>query len=262
MSHLDCKDKSSLCDAIKKYLGIQMGIFPLAIIGALALTAPAYANEATIRAMLASKIDGTIESVFKSRIFELYEVTVRTREGVEILYVNEKATLIFVGNIIDASTGQNLTQDRIRKLESIDFSTLPLQLVVTTIRGNGRRKIAIFSDPNCPYCKRFENDLARLNDLTVHIFMYPVIKPESVALTKSVWCSKDRTKAWNDLMLKEIRPAAPPDCDTPINKILELGKKLGATSTPTWFLENGERYKGAVPLQRIEQLLDTASPKR
>lgn len=239
-----------------------MRTFLAVVIGMAALAAPAYASEATIRAMLASKIDGVVESVTKSRISELYEVAVRTNEGAEILYVNEKASLIFIGNIIDANTSQNLTQNRIRKLESIDFSSLPLKLAVTTVRGNGKRKIAIFSDPNCPYCKRFENDLAKLTDLTIHIFMYPVIKPESVALTKSVWCSKDRVKAWNDLMLKEIRPTASSDCETPINEILELGKKLGATSTPTWFLENGERYKGAVPLQRIEQLLDNTRTQR
>ena len=84
-------------------------------------------------------------------------------------------------------------------------------------RGSGRREIAIFSDPNCPYCQHFESDLAKVDDITVHIFMYPVIRPDSVRLTKAVWCSKDRVKAWNDLMLKRIEPTAKPDCDTPVS---------------------------------------------
>lgn len=234
----------------------------LVVISMLTLVMPVHAGEAAIRAMLTSKIEGTIESIAKTRIAELYEVTMRSAQGFEILYVNESATLIFVGNMVDATTNQNLTQGRIRKLESISFDSLPLQWAITTARGSGQRKIAIFSDPNCPYCKRFEKDLAKLTDITIHIFMYPVIKQESVTLTRSVWCSKDRAKAWNELMQKDIRPTASPGCETPIEKIVELGKKLGATSTPTWFLANGERYKGVVPLQRVEQLLGVASTQQ
>ncbi|MBI2316813.1 MAG: DsbC family protein [Betaproteobacteria bacterium] len=119
----------------------------------------------------------------------------------------------------------------------------------------------VFSDPNCPFCKRFEVTLDKIDDVTVHIFLYPVIKPESVPLTKSVWCSKDRSKAWNDLMLRGIRPSASPDCNTPVEKLVALGRQLGATSTPTWFLANGERYKGALPLEQVRRLLDEASPR-
>lgn len=116
---------------------------------------------------------------------------------------------------------------------------------------------------SAPYCKRFEKDLAGLDDITVHIFLYPIIKPESVAQTKSVWCSKDRSQAWNDLMLRDIEPTAKPDCDTPVEKLVALGRKLGANSTPTWFLRNGERYQGALPVDEVTRLLDAASsPKR
>ena len=119
---------------------------------------------------------------------------------------------------------------------------------------------AIFSDPNCPYCKRFEEILAKLDDITVHVFPYAVITPESVRQAKSVWCSNDRSKAWNDLMFRRIEPRAATACDNPIEKLVELGRQLGATSTPTWFLENGERYSGAMPLEQVRALLDTASP--
>ena len=114
----------------------------------------------------------------------------------------------------------------------------------------------------CPYCKTFEKSLAALDDITVHILPYPVIRPESVALTKSVWCSKDRARAWNDLMLRDIPPSAKPDCDTPVEILVALGRKLGANSTPTWFLENGERHQGALPLDEVRRLLDVASPAK
>ena len=129
-------------------------------------------------------------------------------------------------------------------------------------RGSGRREIAIFSDPNCPYCQHFERDLAKVDDITVYIFMYPVIRPDSVRLTKAVWCSKDRAKAWNDLMLKRIEPTAKPDCDTPVEQLVALGHKLGAASTPTWFLRNGEMYKGAMPMDEVVPLLDATAARR
>lgn len=151
---------------------------------------------------------------------------------------------------------------RLRKLNTIEWTSLPFADAVTTKRGTGRRKIAVFSDPNCPYCKRFEKDLARLDDITVHVFLFPVIRPESVPLTKSVWCSRDRAKAWNDLMLRDIGPTAAPDCATPVEKLVALGRSLGASSTPTWFVETGERYSGAIPLEDARRILDTASPAK
>jgi len=224
----------------------------------------ACADEAAVRRMVQDKLrgDGAIESVQKAPWGDLYEVVVRGPDGVQVYYVDSTATIVITGQAIDAKTGRNLTEERQRKLSAIKWGSLPFEHAVTTVRGGGRRKIAIFSDPNCPYCKRFEKDLAKLDDITVHIFLYPVIKQESVAQTKSVWCSKDRAKAWNDLMLRDVRPSAKPDCDTPVEKLVALGRKLGANSTPTWFLENGERYQGAVPVEEVTRLLDAASPAK
>lgn len=224
----------------------------------------ASADEAAVRRMLQEKLrgGGTIESIQQARWGDLYEVVVRTPDGPVIYYVDAAASVIIAGEAIDAKTGRNLTQERQRKLSALKWNSLPFDDAVTTVRGNGRRKIAVFSDPNCPFCKRFEKDLAKLDDITIHIFLYPVIKPESVAQTKSVWCSKDRAKAWNDLMLRDIEPTAKPDCDTPVDKLVALGRKLGANSTPTWFVETGERYSGALPLEETTRLLDAASPVR
>ena len=222
------------------------------------------ADEAAVRRMMQDKLrgSGAVESVRKMPWGGLYEVVARGPDGPQIYYVDGDARVIIAGQAIDAKTGRNLTEERQRKLSAVSWSTLPLEHAITTVRGTGRRKIAVFSDPNCPFCKRFEKDLARLDHITVHILLYPVIKPESVPLTKSVWCSRDRAGAWNDLMLRDIQPTAKPDCDTPVEKLVALGRKLGANSTPTWFLENGERYQGALPLAEVTRLLDAASPPK
>ncbi|MGE0874841.1 MAG: DsbC family protein [Burkholderiales bacterium] len=222
-----------------------------------------YADEAAVRRMLQEKLRaGQLESVQKAPVSGLYEVVVRGPDGPRIYYVDSAATVIITGRVIDAKSGRDLTQERQRELTAIKWESLPFQWAITSIRGTGRRKIAILSDPNCPYCKRFEEDLAKLDDITIHILPWAVVKPESVRQAKAVWCSKDRARAWNDLMLRRIEPRAPTDCDNPIDKIIEIGHKLGASSTPTWFLETGERYSGAMPLEEVRQLLDRASPPK
>ena len=223
----------------------------------------ALADEAAVRRMVQDKLRGSgqIESVQKAPFADLYEVVVRAPDGLQLFYVDSRATVIIAGQAIDAKTGRNLTEERQRELSKVKWESLPFQWAITSKRGTGRRKIAILSDPNCPYCKRLEEDLAKLDDITVHIFPYAIIAPQSVRQAKSVWCSKDRVKAWNDLMFRRIEPQAAPDCDTPIEKLVELGRRLGANSTPTWFLETGARYSGALPLEDVRKLLDQASKK-
>lgn len=223
----------------------------------------AHADERAIRKVLEAKIpDGKVLSIRRLPYAGLYEVAVQRTDGTRVYYTDESAQVILAGaNVIESRTGRSLTEERLRQLTAIDWSKLPFQWAVTTRRGDGRRKIAIFSDPNCPYCRTFERDLARLDDITVHIFMYPVIKPESVRQTKSVWCSKDRARAWNDLMLRDIEPTASTECANPIEDLVALGKKLGATSTPTWFLPNGDKYQGALPMSGVISLLDATAQR-
>jgi thiol:disulfide interchange protein DsbC len=125
-----------------------------------------------------------------------------------------------------------------------------------------RRKVAVLSDPNCPYCKRLEEGLAALDDITVHILPYAILSPASVRQAKAVWCSKDRAKSWDDLMFRRIEPRPERDCDTPVEQLQDYGRRIGARATPTWFLESGERYSGALPLDEIRRLLDEASPAK
>ena len=235
----------------------------LAVLAAVASFAAA-ADEAAVRRMIQDKLPGAsqLESVRKAPWGALYEVVVRGPEGPQIYYVDEGANVIITGQAIDAKSGRNFTEERSRELNRVDWSSLPLHWAITSKRGSGRRKIAILSDPNCPYCKRFEEDLAKLDDITVHILPYAVLGPKSTQQAKSVWCSKDRVKAWNDLMFRRVEPQAAPDCDNPIDKLAQFGRSIGANATPTWFLENGERYSGAVPLDEVRRLLDLASPAK
>lgn len=222
--------------------------------------ATAAADEQVIRRVVGAKISGgSIVSVQKLSRGGLYEVTVQGAEGPVLLYTDAAAEVVLVGKLYDAATGVNMTEVRMRELSTIDWNSLPFQWALTMKRGGGRRQIAIFSDPNCPFCERFERDLARVDDITVHIFMYPIIKPVSVRQTKAVWCSRDRVKAWNDLMLERIEPVAEPDCENPIDELVALGRRLGAASTPTWFLQNGEMHAGAMRMADLIPLLDAAA---
>ena len=229
----------------------------------LALATVAAADEAAVRRMLQAKFgDAKVESVQKAPFGDLYEVVLRGPDGVQIFYVDDAASVIVAGQVFDAKSGRNLTEERSRRLSAVKWGSLPFDDAITIVRGNGRRKIAVFSDPNCPFCKRFEKDLASLDDSTVYIFLFPVIKPQSVAQTKAVWCSPDRAKAWRELMLNDVQPSAKPDCKTPVEKLVALGRSLGANATPTWFVETGERYSGALKLADIRKILDEASPPK
>ena len=167
------------------------------------------------------------------------------RVGDELLYTDEKVSYIFSGNVLDGRNMKNLTEERLQKLTAIKFEDLPFSQAFKVVRGNGRRQLAIFEDPNCGFCKRFEQDLAKLDDVTVHVFLYPILSQNSVDKSKAVWCSNDRAKAWSDIMLGSGTPSASRGCDNPVDKNLELGRRMRIDGTPTTFLANGQRIVGA-----------------
>ncbi len=208
-------------------------------------------SEAIIKRTLEGRLGGVkVDAVTKTPYLGLYEV----RMDSELIYTDEKMNYIFSGNIIDGKNMQNLTEKRLRDLSSIKWDNLPLDAAVKTVRGNGKRLLAVFSDPNCPYCKRFEKDLAKVDNITIYTFLYPILSQDSSDKSKGVWCSADKSKAWNDLMLNNTIPATA-RCDTPIERTLELGRKHRVTGTPTLFFTNGERVPGAIPAEQIEKLL-------
>jgi thiol:disulfide interchange protein DsbC len=218
---------------------------------------------ATIRKAITGKLDGAqIEGIQPSPMPGLWEVHIRSAEGPHIVYTDAEAHYILSGSLYDARADRNLTEERLQKLSAINFDELPLEDAVKVTRGTGRRVLAMFSDPHCPACQRFEQELARINDVTIYVFMYPVIRPELADHSRAVWCSPDRAKAWLDLALRKQTPTARTTCDTPIDKTLVLGRKLGVNSTPTLFLVNGERLRGGLPADRLAATLDETARVR
>ena len=231
---------------------------------ALALAAlPALADEAAIRKSVEAKLGGAkIEGVQATPLPGIYEVRFRGSEGMRIIYADEQGAHIIIGEIIDLKTERNLTEDRLRRVSAISMDTLPYEFAIKVQRGSGKRSLVVFSDPYCPACFEFEKTLAQVDDITIYYFMYPVIRPERIDHSKAAWCSPDRVKAWLDLAQRRKPPAASPNCDTPVDKILALGAKLGIRSTPTLFFANGERVRGGLTLAQLRGHLDESGEIR
>jgi thiol:disulfide interchange protein DsbC len=219
----------------------------------------AFSNEAAIRKSLDSKLgDSRIEGVQPAQIPGLFEVRVSGRDGPQIFYTDAQGNFLLDGNLYDAKSGRNLTEERLRRLTAINFSSLPLEIAVKVQRGNGKRVVAIFSDPYCPACKQFEKVLQQVDDITVYYYMYPVIRPELEEHSRAVWCAPDRAKAWLELALHGRPITSSAKCDAPIEKVKELGRSLRVNSTPTLILANGESIRGGIPAERLRSVLDEA----
>ena len=221
-------------------------------IAALAL-GTAQAQEAAIRKNLSERLPNIpkIDEVSKTPMNGLYEV----RMGGDIMYSDAEGNFLIQGNLIDVRQKRNLTEERVDKLSAVPFEQLPLKNAFTQVRGNGKRKLVVFADPNCGYCKRFEKDLQKLDNVTIQHVLYPILGEDSKTQSKNIWCAKDRAKAWNDWMINGMTPAAA-SCDTaPIEANVDFGKKNRITGTPTLFFADGTRVVGAVPLAQIESQL-------
>ena len=217
------------------------------------------ADEASVKKAIEGKLAGTVSSVSKTPYLGLYEVYI---DG-QIVYTDEKISLLFVGDLIDGKTMKYVTRERMQKLSAIKFSELPLNLAVKQVRGDGKRVFASFEDPNCGYCKRLAKDLAKLDNVTIYTFLYPILSQDSLEKSNQIWCSNDRAKAWNDWMQDGKTPSGRGDCDTSaVKKTVELGRKLGISGTPTMFFIDGERIPGAIPLAKIEQKLSQAATNK
>jgi thiol:disulfide interchange protein DsbC len=225
----------------------------------------ACANEAQIRRVLEPKLGGAkIEGVQQAPVAGLWEVRVRTERGLRIVYTDAQANYVIDGSIHDVRANRDLTEERMRKLNAIKFDSLPLDQAVKVQRGNGKRRLAMFSDPYCPACRQFERQLQQIDDITIYVFMYPVIRPENADHSRAVWCSPDRAKAWLELAAQSSPkvPQAKPSCANPIEKLLETGRQLGVNSTPTLFLSNGERLTGGLAADDLKALLDQTAAAR
>ncbi|WP_079436371.1 DsbC family protein [Zoogloea sp. LCSB751] len=217
------------------------------------------ADEVSVKKNLESFLNApAVDSVKKTPYGNLYEVVLKSGE---LLYTDAGVSFIIDGSLIDAKTRKNVTQARMAQLMKIDFGTLPLDHAIKQVRGNGKRIIATFEDPNCGYCKRLAKDMQGLKDATVYTFLYPILSPDSTEKSKNIWCAKDRAAAWNDWMTAaKVPPAAAANCDTSaIDRNVALGQKLKVSGTPTIFTADGNRLPGAVPLAQLEQAMTQAT---
>lgn len=222
---------------------------------------PAVAQDAAekIKAQLRKNIpEAQVESVRRVPYGGLYEVLI----GGELYYTDDKASFIVIGTIVDLKTKENVTEVRMRQLNKVSFEELPLDNAIKIVRGTGTRRIAIFADPNCGYCKRFERELLGIDDITVYLFLYPILSPDSMVKSKAVWCSPDQGKAWIDLMVRDIPVQSPGTCPTPIDKNIAYGRDKRVTGTPTIIFEDGERVPGAMPIVDFEKKLAAAKPTK
>ncbi len=218
----------------------------------------AHADEASLRKAIENAYPKmTVESIVKTPYSGLYEVYMNG----QIVYTDDKFSfLIAEGRLVDSKTKRDITTDRLADLSKIDFDRLPFDQAIKVVKGNGSRKMAVFSDVDCPFCKRLEqNELSNITDVTIYTFLMPLdqLHPDAANKSKAIWCAADRTKAWQDWILNNQLPKKSANCDVPLDKVAALAKKLGVTSTPTIFFADGKRMLGAYPAAEIEKTLVT-----
>lgn len=231
-------------------------LFTAAITCVLAASS-AWADENSVRKAAQAFFgpDYRIESVRKLPI-GLYEL----RNGEDIAYTDEKVSFVMFGDLVDAHSKVNLTRQRLAQINAVDLKDLPLNLALKQVRGNGKRMLITFEDPNCGYCKKLARDMQSMTDLTLYTFIVPILGPSSQKRAEALWCSADRNKAWQDLMLNNVAPDDSKTCDTSgLRQIANVASKYRIQGTPTLIFANGERVSGAVPATELEKMLNAIS---
>jgi len=216
--------------------------------------------EAGIKKALEPHLGGAkIESVKETPYGGLYEV----RVAGDILYTDKKGEFLVIGQVYDVKSSRNLTRERLDDINKIKFSDLPLEMALKQVKGNGKRVIAVFEDPNCGYCKRLrQTTLKDIDNVTIYTFLYNILSEDSFTKSKNIWCAPNRNKAWDDWMISgKVPPAPPAACESPNDKVLELGKKLRITGTPAIFFADGTRIPGAIDLKALEAKFDALEAK-
>lgn len=223
------------------------------------LTAPAFSGEAEIRKAVNEFIgQEAIQSVTRTPYAGLYEVVM---DSGELVYTDEQGSFFIDGQLIDLKRRTNVTAERQAALNKVNINELPLTQAVKTVRGNGKRTLVTFEDPNCGYCKRFVAEAQQLKDVTIYTFLYPILSPDSADKSKAIWCSKDRSAAWQGWMI-DGKAAKAADCENPIEKNVALGRKLRINGTPTMFLADGSRLGGFLPRAKLEEAIAQAEKNK
>ncbi|MCP1659246.1 DsbC family protein [Neisseria perflava] len=199
--------------------------------------------------------DLKVVSVADTPIQGIYEVVV---SGNQVLYTDAKGDYILVGDLINTATRESLTDERTAELNKIDFASLPLDKAIKEVRGNGRLKVVVFSDPDCPFCKRLEHEFEKMTDITIYNFMMPIasLHPDAARKAEVIWCSPNRTKTWTEWMRHGKTPATVKICDNPVTETTSLGEQLGFTGTPTLIFPNGRTQSGYSPLPQLKEIIE------
>ena len=216
-----------------------------------ARAAPLSGEGAEVKKLLQQKFPGaTVGIATKSPYFGLYEVLFDE----QLVYTDAKVSYVFVGNVYDATNKKNLTEAKLRELSRVAFDSLPLNLAIKKVKGNGQRKLAIFSDADCPFCARIEKELKAIDNVTIYTFLFPIdqLHPDAARKSKIIWCAPDKVKAWDEFFASGALPGNNGDCDTPIEATGALGRKLKVNATPTLVFADGSIVPGALPAARHE----------
>jgi thiol:disulfide interchange protein DsbC len=208
-------------------------------------------SEAALEKSLHEMYPGTqFTAVHQTGIAGIYEVDM----GRNIGYTNAEGRFFIFGHVFDMKTQQDLTAQRLEEMNVVDFAQLPLKDAIKTVHGKGSRKVAIFSDPDCPYCRKLETELLKLDNVTIYTFLYPLdgLHPESSKKAKSIWCSVDVQKAWHEYMIDSKQPVDKTDCANPIDRNMKLGQKLNINGTPTLIASDGRVMPGVASLEQLD----------
>ncbi|MHB1427934.1 MAG: DsbC family protein [Rhodocyclaceae bacterium] len=239
---------------------IKAVVGAMGTIAALFIAQAALANEAAVRKAVEPVLTELFgpgikaDAVRKLGNFNLYEIQI----GGDLLYTDEKVSYLINGDILDVKAKKNLTEERKNKLAQVKFSDLPLELAVKQVKGNGKRVLVTFEDPNCSYCRKLAKELQGVNDVTIYTYLYPILSPDSNEKSKNIWCASDRAKAWNDLMIDGKQPPSA-NCNHPTDKVVALGRKLNIKGTPAMIFADGSRIPGYMPAAMLEKALDKGS---
>jgi thiol:disulfide interchange protein DsbC len=246
---------ASVIQSLRRF-GLAAALLGCVGMSAHAQSATDGSTEATIKKLIEPRLGegAKVDSVTKTPYSGLYEIQI---DG-DVIYTDVKAQYLFIGRVVDAQSYRDYTKEKIEAINKVPFSGLPLDKAIKTVKGNGKRNIAVFEDPNCGYCKRFHETLQKVDNITVYTFQYNILAPDSIVKSRNIWCASNPSKAWSDWMLNgKDAPAAPANCTAPHEEILALGKKMKVTGTPTIIFTDGSRIPGAIDAKALEQKLSS-----
>lgn len=232
---------------------VALCLLSVASLGAIAQTSTSDAKAQAVQKLFAERFDNPPITAVRPTPYGLYEVQL----GMDLVYTDENVSFVLDGTLIDAKTRRDVTRERQDALAKVPFDQLPFELSFKQVKGDGSRKLAIFEDPNCGYCKQLRQSLKGIDNVTIYTFPYPILSPDSTLKVRNIWCASDKGATWDAWMLQGKVPSTI-ECDAPTDKMVALGQKLMVRGTPALFFYDGSRVGGAIPKEEIEKRLQQA----